>query len=85
MFFDVSLSVTVTIGRFPFGIHILRIRSSSSCTNIDSFSTIAVKSSGIEKFTTKINNVRLSDDQIKRIYQAQLQLVAFIDSKKGLD
>ena len=37
--------VTVTIGRIPFGVHILRIRA--SCTNIDSSSTATVKSLGI--------------------------------------
>ena len=37
--------VTVTIGRIPFGVHILRIKA--SCTNIDSSSTATVKSLGI--------------------------------------
>ena len=37
--------VTVTIGRFPSDVHILRIRA--SCMNIDSSSTATVKQSGI--------------------------------------
>lgn len=37
------------------------------------------------KFTSKIHNVQLSDEQIKRISEAQLQLEPFTDSKKGLE
>ena len=37
------------------------------------------------KFTSKIYSIELSDEQIKRISEAQLQLDAFPDSKKGLE
>jgi FMN phosphatase YigB (HAD superfamily) len=36
------------------------------------------------KFTSKVYNIELSDDKIKRIHDAQLQLEPFPDSKKGL-
>jgi 2-haloacid dehalogenase len=36
------------------------------------------------KFTSKVYNVQLTDEQIKRISDAQLELDAFTDSKKGL-
>jgi 2-haloacid dehalogenase len=37
------------------------------------------------KFTSKIYSIELNDKQIKRISEAQLQLDAFPDSKKGLE
>jgi 2-haloacid dehalogenase len=37
------------------------------------------------KFTSKVYNVELTDEQIKRISEAQLELDAFPDSKKGLE
>jgi 2-haloacid dehalogenase len=36
------------------------------------------------KFTSKVYNIELSDDKIKRVRDAQLQLEPFPDSKKGL-
>jgi 2-haloacid dehalogenase len=36
------------------------------------------------KFTSKVYNIELSDEKIKRIRDAQLQLEPFPDSKKGL-
>ena len=36
------------------------------------------------KFTSKVYNIELNDDKIKRVRDAQLQLEPFPDSKKGL-
>ena len=54
-------------------------------TLIDKFEPFSDLSLRALKFTSKVYNVQLNDEQIKRISEAQLQLDAFPDSKKGLE